>query len=191
MLRLLKYRLTKMNANELNSKIKNGMVILIDTNEKEIGHITSYYDRNNVKYRRQNIDAGDYSFEFEGVSFVNHYVVERKNSLEELSVNLGRYRDRFENELERKGGVLEILVESDGWHDVHSGNYKEHYSEKRKKMTKLDKNSFMATLMTYKFRYGVETNFCNKEYIAKHIYCTFHYMVREMLKKETKERKIL
>ena len=40
----------------------SSMVILIDTREKKCEHITGYFDRKKVTYKKKALDFGDYSF---------------------------------------------------------------------------------------------------------------------------------
>ena len=43
-------------------KLSKEMVILIDTREKENSHITNYFDKKGIKYKKQALEFGDYSF---------------------------------------------------------------------------------------------------------------------------------
>ena len=71
------------------------MVILIDTREKVNDHILNYFNKKNIAYRQQALEFGDYSFMLPKVDgllcnelyFHKEIVIERKNSLEELSGN--------------------------------------------------------------------------------------------------------
>lgn len=73
-------------------KLSKEMVILVDTKEKVNDHITNYFDKKGIAYKRQALDFGDYSFmlpKVEGLTsnelyFHKEIVIERKNSLEEL-----------------------------------------------------------------------------------------------------------
>ena len=40
----------------------SSMVILVDTREKVNTHITDYFDKKNIKYKKKALDYGDYSF---------------------------------------------------------------------------------------------------------------------------------
>ena len=84
----------------------SSIVILIDTREQKSNHITDYFDRKNIAYKKKALKFGDYSFMLpanESLSiprdlyFTNSCVIERKASLEEISGNLTNGRDRFEN----------------------------------------------------------------------------------------------
>ncbi len=53
-----KYKYTDKEMEELISSI----VILIDTREKVNSHITDYFDRKGIPYKKKALDYGDYSF---------------------------------------------------------------------------------------------------------------------------------
>lgn len=84
------------------------MVILVDTRERKADHILEYFDKKDITYKKKALDYGDYSFMIPAneklsiprdLYFTNKVVVERKASLEEVSNNLTKERDRFEKEL--------------------------------------------------------------------------------------------
>ena len=99
-----KYKYTDKEMEELISSI----TILIDTREKVNSHITDYFDRKGISYKKKALDYGDYSFMIPAneklsiprdLYFNTTCVIERKASLEEISNNLTKERDRFEKEL--------------------------------------------------------------------------------------------
>lgn len=53
-----KYKYTDKEMEELISS----MVILIDTREKANSHITDYFERKGIAYKKKALDYGDYSF---------------------------------------------------------------------------------------------------------------------------------
>ena len=75
----------------------SSIVILVDTREKVNFHITDYFDRKEIKYKKKALSYGDYSFMISAneklgilrdLYFTNSCVIERKASLEEISNNL-------------------------------------------------------------------------------------------------------
>ena len=97
----------KYTDKEVEEIIKS-MIILVDTREKKMDHITEYFDKAKIPYKKKALPYGDYSFlvpQNESLSiprdlvFYNDIVIERKGSLEELSGNLTKERDRLEKEL--------------------------------------------------------------------------------------------
>ena len=124
------YRYTKTELEELLDSIE----ILIDTREKENKHITDYLKRQGVKFKTKKLDYGDYSFMipankqhgiFKDIYFNEQLVIERKASLEELSNNMTHERQRFENELIRKGSCRFILLieNQNGCRDIVNYKY--------------------------------------------------------------------
>lgn len=115
------------------------MVILIDTREKVNNHITQYFDKAKIPYKTKALDYGDYSFYIpknENLSiprdlyFDHKTVIERKGSLEELSGNLTKERDRLEKELSLSPKTKVLLIENANYSDVVTGNYNTQYNNK-------------------------------------------------------------
>jgi hypothetical protein len=65
-----------------------------------------------------------------------------------------------------------MVEESAGFEKIVKHQYKTQLSEK----------SFIATLLTYGHRYGVDVNFIEKQYAGMFIYCQLHYWLRNYLK---------
>ena len=55
---LNKYKFTDKEMEELISS----MTILVDTREQKNNHITDYFDRKKINYKRKALNYGDYSF---------------------------------------------------------------------------------------------------------------------------------
>jgi ERCC4-type nuclease len=162
--------------------LKN-IVVIIDTRENQVEHITRYFDSKNIKYLFQKLDFGDYSAILkpipklginEETEFFRQIAIERKNSLEEISNNLAKERVRFENELTRSLGARFILMveESQGYEKIINHRYGTDLSEK----------SFLATMFTFGHRYNIDINFIEKRYAGMFIYYQLFYYVREQLK---------
>lgn len=43
-------------------KILSSIIILVDTQEKVNGHITEYFDKHKIGYKKRSLESGDYSF---------------------------------------------------------------------------------------------------------------------------------
>ena len=171
-----------MTKKELDQECKN-IIIIIDSQEKKIDHITDIFDRCNISYVVQNLDFGDYSFiaRSTGESFEKDITIERKNGLSELSQNFSKYRARFINELERSklcNAKMSLMIERDDFLDLLEGNYDSDFRVK----------SYIASLMTFKFRYNLDFCFIDADCSANYIYNSFKYYYREILKKELKSR---
>lgn len=168
---------------ETIKKMSKGMVILVDTREKQNSHIIDYFNKHKIAYKKQKLDFGDYSFLLpEAVTggadlyFHRDIVIERKASLEELSGNLGQERERFEKELanaKNRGCKVHLFVEDPrGYQGIIQSQYH----------TQLKPAAYMASLVTFRERYGIGISFIDPQYSAYMIYNTFYYYMREALR---------
>lgn len=160
----------------------SSMVILVDTREKVNIHITDYFDKKNIKYKKKALDYGDYSFmlpanESLGIPrdlyFHRQICVERKASLEEISNNFTKERDRFEKELSLAPSTKVILIENASYSDVATGNYNTQYNKK----------SFWATIHSFWFKYNVPFFFMpNKQHSGLFIRGYFEYFLKNYIR---------
>lgn len=163
-------------------QLVSSMVILVDTREKNISHILDSFDKNHISYERKALNYGDYSFYIpkdESLSlqrdlfFDREVVIERKASLEEISGNLTKERDRFEKELCLAPKEKVLLLENASYADIATGNYKTQYNKK----------SFLASIHTFWFRYDTPIFFMpNNKYSALFIKKYFEYYLKEQLR---------
>jgi len=167
-----------------DKQIKNildNLIIIVDTREQENSNITNYFDAKNISWVSQKLDYGDYSFGIpallgiDTMTFQQRIVIERKNSLDELSGNIAQARERFEREMERAktDGAKTILL-------VENGNYEKILEHKYR--TDLNEKSYLASLFSFKARYGIEIEFISEKLSGWYIYNTFKYYLREHLK---------
>lgn len=170
-------KILNFNKEEIDNIFKN-LVVLIDTREQKNNHIIDFLEKKKIEYKNKKLDYGDYSFYIKAneltfnrdLYFSNQIVIERKNSLEELSNNLAQNRIQFENELLRKKDCKFILlVENSNLNDIITGNYN----------TQFNKKSYFASILTYQHRYNIHIAFIKKEYIAKYMMNSFYYFLRE------------
>lgn len=158
------------------------MVVLVDKREKENSHITDYFNKHNISYRKETLPYGDYSFMIptgtdlgiaNDIYFHKEIVIERKNSLEELSGNLGKERDRFEKELLKASNDccrMFLMVENPrGYNAIMEHDYK----------TEFKPLPYVASLKSFENRYGLNIQFIDKQYAGYIIYSTFYYYMRE------------
>ena len=158
------------------------MKILVDTREKKWDHIREYFERNKIEYKRRALDTGDYSFMLPSNSELNidrdiffdkQIVVERKGSLEEISGNLTKERDRFEKELSLAPKEKIIIIENASYKNLVDGNYRTEYN----------KSSFWASLFTFQHRYGAPFIFMeDNKYTGSYIYGYFKYYLKNYLR---------
>lgn len=157
--------------------------VLVDSREKSNKNITDVWDKKGIEYYTppKGLRTGDYSIAIqlpngEVLDFRDKIVIERKNSLEELSTNITKNRDRFIRELERakqNNTKFILLIENKNWYeDILLGNYD----------TFTDKNSYLASLMVFKSRYNIEIIGIDKRFVGSYIYKELYYFAYEYLK---------
>lgn len=163
--------------------ILNSIVVLIDSREKTSKHITDFLDKHKIEHRIMALPSGDYSFMVKAIPelnimsdlyFTSEIVVERKNSLEELSGCFAQTRDRFNDEWIRcKADRKYLLIENAKYEDLVNGNYNTKYSSK----------SFLGSLHSFNAKYDLQVMFLeNKEYSGVYILAVFQYYLRYLLK---------
>ena len=84
---------------EIKTLLKN-ICIIVDTREQVWGNIEEYFKKNNIQYRREKLNQGDYSAclvsneetiplgVIRDMYFDNEIVIERKASIDELAGNM-------------------------------------------------------------------------------------------------------
>lgn len=113
------------------------------------------------------------------VSLQNQIVVERKCSLDELAMCLGKQRDRFEQEFLRaadKGARIYLLVENASWEKLFAGDYR----------SRMSPQSLIGSLIAWSARYNLNVIFCKAETTGKLLRKIFQYNLHELLRKEGK-----
>lgn len=175
--------LYKYSDKQLN-EITNSMIILVDTREHEgkNDHILQTFDKNKIKYKKRKLDYGDYSFMIPAneeldiprdLVFSSKIVVERKASLEEISGNLTKERDRLEKELALAPETKVMIIESASYKDLVNGNYQTKYSSK----------AFWASLHSFWHKYDIPIVFMpDKNYTGVFIYGYFTYYLKNYMK---------
>lgn len=175
------FDLYRYSQNELKTLL-NSIVILVDTREKRWEHIKNYFDNNSIAYKTKALDTGDYSFMLPSnktlnidrdIYFDKQIIVERKGSLEELSGNLTKERDRFEKELSLAPGNKVLIIENASYKDLVNGNYRTEYKQA----------SFWASLFTFYHRYSIPFVFIeDNKYTGSYIYGFFKYYLKYYLR---------
>jgi len=160
------------------AEILNSITIIVDSREHAEGNcanIMAWFDNNGIKYIQRCLKFGDYSFEASGESYENRLVLERKANLAELSGNISQSRERFIAEFQRSkeaGAKFILAVEDGSWLDIIEHKYR----------TELSPKSYMASLLSFQVRYGIDIQFIPKQYAGMFIYSIFRYYLREQLK---------
>lgn len=145
------------------------VTIIIDSREKSIKHITNVFDQMNIKYKIQKLDIGDYAFTYEyyDSNEISKCIVERKNSLDELSQNFSKNRERFNKEFQKltSDNKCHLLIENNTLNDLIAGKY----------TSQISRNSFLASLLSFEYRYNISVHFIEKNYSAFYIARLFYY----------------
>ena len=169
----------KYSDKDIKQMIKQ-LTVLIDSREKANDHITDYFTKNHIAYETTALSYGDYSCRIPTLTgdiyFHDSIVIERKNSLEELSGNLTRDRERFEKEFLRAGNdgckVYLVIEDMGGYSSIVNHSYK----------TEFKPNAFMASLKAWETRFNLNVQFIDKQYAGFFILSTLKYFVKEALK---------
>lgn len=158
------------------------MVILHDSREQKNDHLLEYFDKKGIAHKKKALGYGDYSFYIPAndrlsiprdLYFDSKCVVERKGSLEELSGNLTKDRDRLEKEFSLCRAKKVLLVENANYSDVIDGNYDTQYNKK----------SYWASLHSFWWKYDLPIVFMpDKKYSGCFIRGYFEYYLKNHLK---------
>jgi hypothetical protein len=170
---------SKKQIKEEMEAILSNIVIMCDTREQENSHITAVFDKCKVIYEVSYLKFGDYSFfsKDTGESFEHNIVIERKNSVDELSQTITKRRKSFEEKMKMAKDLncrYILLIENGNYNDILDYNYR----------SKLTVKSFISSLLTYQARYNISIIFMEGLCSANYIYNTFKYFLREKLKEE-------
>ena len=125
------------------------------------------------------LEFGDYSFEYEGKSYENEIVVERKSCLSEAYGFSGKERDRFTRELERMKDVKhKYLLFEYNYLDIATFDY-----------AVVKPTTVMATIWSYCVKYQIAPLFCGNRVNARAcLYKLFQFYVKyEILKMDKME----
>lgn len=171
----------KYTDKELDELVKS-QVILIDTREKNNAHLLTSWDKGKIPYKKKVLERGDYSFMVPAnetldiprdLYFDKEIIVERKGSLEEISGNLTKERDRLEKELALAPPNKVLLIENASYADICTGNYRTEYNKK----------SFLASLHSFWHRYGIPIFFMpDRSFSGVFIKKYFEYYLKEQLR---------
>ena len=172
------YRYTQKEQDELLKSI----TIVCDTREQKNDHITSYFDSKKIPWITKKLSVGDYSFflpknEDLGIIrdlwFDKDCIIERKNSLEEISSCMTESRDRLKKEFALAPDHKVMVIENASYVDMVSGNYD----------TKYDPKSFWASYHSFWHEFNLPIMFIpDKKFTGMFIRGYFYYYLRELLK---------
>lgn len=165
-------------------KLLKSITVLVDTREQDgkHDHILNFFDARSIPWKQMKLDQGDYSFyipkdEDLGIIrdtyFDREIILERKNSLEEISGNLTNERSRIKTEFALAPPRKVLLIEGGSYKDIALGNYKTQY----------DKNSFLASIHSIWHEFDIPVMFMpDKNYTGLFIIDYFRYYLRGLIK---------
>jgi ERCC4-type nuclease len=160
---------------ELDNVLRD-MTIIVDTREQKNDHLLKYFNDNGVKWVCKKLDTADYSFELPNhkhLGFDRKFLVEKKNSLSEITGNFTSGRERFQREFERvEDEHLHLVIENATWKKVVNGSYR----------SKMHPNSLIASLLSWSIRYDFKVWFVGKDESPMLIYNILRYELVEALK---------
>lgn len=172
----------KYTDTELNELLKS-LTVIVDTRERVNDHLTSYFDKHKIPYKKQALAAFDYTFMLptneqlgilKPLYFDKDIVFERKANLTELAGNLTKNRARFEEEMCTSKALYKyLIIENANYFDVVNGNYKSDYNSK----------SYVGTLHSFNHKYDLQIVFMpDASYTPIYMYATMQYYLRNILK---------
>jgi len=139
-------------SEEKNSNEKP--IIIVDTREKD-----PYKFRASAScdgYELSKLDTGDYSIK----GYESLITIERKNSINELCLNLGKHRQRFEAELERMKDIeKKYVIVEDTWDSIFE----------YKKFTQMKGSVIFNSIIALSLRYDVPFIFAGNKKMAQAI----------------------
>ena len=155
------------------------LVYLYDSREQANSHWLDYFAKKGLKTREKKLESGDYSVMAPGgiikgierdIYFSDNIVIERKNSLEELSGNLTVGRDRFNSELKRTNATVYLIIEDgEGWERIMDGRYE----------TNFQPLSFYHSLNSMIAKYGMQVHFMPRKLAPLHAHHLLEMYVRK------------
>jgi hypothetical protein len=158
------------------------ITILVDTREKENKHVIDYFDKKGISWINKGMKSGDYSFMLpvnnelgitRDIYFDKLFMIERKNSLDELSTNFTKNRDRFIAEFSRTNAKLTLLIENASFDKMVNHEYRSQLKEK----------AFIASLFSFQHRFNININFIEKANTGLFIHANCYYFLKEYLNK--------
>lgn len=160
------------------------ITIIIDTREKKNDHIIKVLDQMKIKYVHKKLDAGDYAFKYNyyDSNEISKCIIERKNSLDELATNFTKHRDRFVREFKKltEDNCIHLVIENTTLNDLICGKYR----------SNINRNSFIASLLSFESRYNIKVHFVEGNYSAfwiTKLFYAYYYATKKRLEVKTND----
>lgn len=162
-------------TNKERVDIIQDMIIIVDTREKKWNHIQEYFDKNHIKYKVEKLDVGDYSFilpNYPELKLDKMFLIEKKNSLDELAGNFTKGRERFKREFGRMkpNQKIHLVLENFTWRKLLNGSYRSGFSP----------NAYKSSLIAWSIKY----DFCVWNVVTQ----DSGEIIYEILKKELEQK---
>jgi len=153
--------ITKLTAHRIRHWPKEQVKVLVDSRERHP------WDLSPMRLETATLATGDYA------SSCRRYLLERKNSVDELINCMTSGRDRFERELERMQAFASAIVVVEGTYaDLATGCYR----------SKMKKDSALSTLVAWQQRYKISFQFCGtRDEAERFAQSYFHQQFRNHL----------
>ena len=168
----------------MQNKIK--YQVIVDTREKVNEHIVNKFIENNIDYKLEKLNIGDYAI-VDVNGYMPNIVIERKASLDELLQNLidrnsfdeESQCNRFHRELikaEALGMRVILLLENSNWYsDILKHNYR----------SKVKPAAAKGLIVSLQAKYpNLSIVGIDKGEIASYIHSVLYYSLREELKRK-------
>ncbi len=145
--------------NEIRDAVLDGKLSIVCDSREQWPFLFAADSYAGTKVEQGTLATGDYSLR----GLENRVAVERKGSLDELCLCLGRERERFERELARARGLDAFTVVIEGtWEDLVKGRYR----------SKMRPASACASIMAFMAR-GTSFMFCGSRNAAEWVTYSF------------------
>ena len=172
---------------EIKTLLKN-ICIIVDTREQVWGNIEEYFKKNNIQYRREKLNQGDYSAclvsneetmplgVIRDMYFDNEIVIERKASIDELAGNMKEPdRTRLKKEfsyLKSRGTKVHFFIQDKDYDvNLRKGNYRSEYNPK----------ALYGSIKSFETEFNFTVRPLSENTIGSEIYNTLHYHIKNRL----------
>lgn len=164
-------------------------VVLIDTREKELKHITDKFEANNISVQHIGLVVGDYRIQATALdgnqmNYSPRVVIERKANLNELIANLLGEKDQhgktrlhreLQRSLESKTKLIIMIEELDWYNKLLRGDY----------ISQVNPKAIRGMIMSLEAKYHPYVSIVgiDKSQSASYIHTTLYYHLRQELKR--------
>ena len=172
---------------EIKTILKN-LCVIVDTREQVWVNIEDYFKKQNIQYRRENLNQGDYSICIvsneetkplgitRDLYFDNEIVIERKASIDEVAGNMKEPdRTRLKKEfsyLKSRGVKVHFFLEDKDFDiNLRQQKYRSQYNPK----------ALYGSIKAFEAEFGFTVRPVSKDIIGSEIYYTLYYHVKNSL----------